>query len=83
MIKNKGKEYVCGDMVMVHELAIPIGHSRKFHRPWKGPYRVMKVLGLTGYCIQHSMHPISFQNSLLVNYYNVPLELIVRLRWSV
>ena len=40
------------DMVFLHCHAIPRGLSRKFHKPWQGPYRrVMKIIGPTVYRI--------------------------------
>ena len=35
-----------GDLVLLHDPVVPRGHSRKFHRPWKGPFKVMKFLVL-------------------------------------
>lgn len=53
----RGEPYSIGDRVMLHEPAVPRGHSRKFHRPWKGPYWIVRVLGPTVYRIQDCTHP--------------------------
>ena len=53
----RGEPYAIGDRVMLHEPAVPRGRSRKFHRPWKGPFRIVKVLGPTVYRIQDCTHP--------------------------
>ena len=42
----------CADLVMLYESAVPRGHCRKIHSPWKGPYKVVKLLGETAYRIQ-------------------------------
>ena len=42
---------------MNHEPAVPRGHLRKFHRPWKGPFGIVRVLGPTVYRIQDCTHP--------------------------
>ncbi len=33
-----------GELVWLHSPAVPRGKAAKFHCPWKGPYRVVKVL---------------------------------------
>lgn len=42
--KTNGQPYACGDLVWLHNSAIPRGKSKKLHRPWTGPYRVVKKL---------------------------------------
>ena len=53
----RGQPYAIGDTVMVHEPAVSTCPSCKSHRPWKGPHRVIRVLGPTVYCIQDCTHP--------------------------
>ena len=36
--------YHVNDMVFLHCPAVPSGLSHKFHKPWQGPYRVVKRL---------------------------------------
>ena len=47
-----GDPYSVDDHVWLHCPAIPKGQSRKFHRPWQGPYRVVTVLSDVVYRIQ-------------------------------
>ena len=73
----RGEPYTIGDLVMLHEPAVPRGHSRKLHRPWKGPYRVVRVLGPTVYRIQDCTHPrrkkvVHFNRLKPVSGLNVP-----------
>ena len=53
----KGDSYHVNDMVFLHCPAIPRGLSRKFHKPWHGPYRVVKVIGPTVYRIADCTNP--------------------------
>ena len=48
----RGSPYQVGDIVSLHDPVVKKGHSRKFHRPWKGPFKVVKLLGSTTYRIQ-------------------------------
>ena len=41
-----------GDTVWLYSPAVSKGRTPKFHRPWKGPYRVVKVLSDVTYRIQ-------------------------------
>ena len=43
-----------GDLVWLHSSAVPHGQSRKLHRPWTGPYRIVSKLSDAVYRIQHS-----------------------------
>lgn len=52
----RGRPYIVGDIVMLHEPAVQRGKSRKFHRPWKGPFEVVKVISSAVYRIQHCGH---------------------------
>jgi len=40
-------------MVWLFNSAIPRGQHKKFHRPWSGPYTIVKELSETTYRIQH------------------------------
>jgi len=44
--------YQPGNLVWLYSPAVSRGSSPKFHRPWKGPYRVVKVLSDVTYRIQ-------------------------------
>ena len=44
-------------MAFLHCPAIPRGLSRKFHKPWQGLYRVVKVIGPTVYRIADCTNP--------------------------
>ena len=48
----RGSPYQAGNIVSLHDPVVKKGHSRKFHRPWKGPFKVVKLLGSTTYRIQ-------------------------------
>ena len=39
-----GGRFAVGDMVWLHSPAVPRGKAAKFHRFWKGPFQVKKVL---------------------------------------
>ena len=41
-----------GDKVWLHCPAVPRGHCQKLHRPWQGPFTIVKVISGTVYCIQ-------------------------------
>jgi transposase InsO family protein len=45
-VKGRGKlwEYKEGDFVFLSDPCMKVGQVKKFHRPWKGPYRVLKVV---------------------------------------
>ena len=48
--KATGGRYQPGDLVWLYSPAVSRGRSPKFHRPWKGPYCVVKVLSdVTGF----------------------------------
>jgi hypothetical protein len=46
------RKYSIGEKVWLHCPAVPRGRSPKFHRPWRGPYTVVKVLDKAVYRIQ-------------------------------
>ena len=50
--KVYGKAYKKGDLVLLHCPAVPKGRSRKLHRPWQGPYVIVKVIGEAVYKIK-------------------------------
>ena len=50
--KVAGGRYSVGDMVWLHSPAIPRGKAAKFHRFWKGPYEVKKIISDVTYRIQ-------------------------------
>ena len=47
-----GKPFEPGDLVWLHCPAVPQGQSRKLHRPWTGPFRVVRKLSDATYSIQ-------------------------------
>ena len=47
-----GGRFAVGDMVWLHSPAVPRGKAAKFHRFWKGPFQVKKVLSDVTYQIQ-------------------------------
>ena len=49
--KSSGGRYKVGDSVL-YSPAVSRGKAAKFHRPWRGPYRVVKVLSDVIYRIQ-------------------------------
>ena len=52
--KAHGQPFDPGDLVWLHSPAVPHGHSRRLHRPWTGPYRIVAQLSDAIYRIQHS-----------------------------
>ena len=50
--KVAGGRYSVGDMVWLHSPAVPRGKAAKFHRFWKGPYEVKKIISDVTYRIQ-------------------------------
>ena len=48
-----GPPYDTGDLVWVHNPAVPKGTSRKQHSPWKGPYEVVEQLSDSTYYIKN------------------------------
>ena len=39
-----GPKYKVGDEVWLHCPAVPKGRCKKFHRPWQGPFTVVKII---------------------------------------
>ena len=50
--KVHGKPFNCGDLVWLYSLAVPRGKSRKFHHPWKGPFKVVERVAECTYKIK-------------------------------
>ena len=48
-----GEPFEPDDLVWLHCLAVPRGQSRKLHRPWTGPFRVVRKLSDATYRIQN------------------------------
>ena len=55
--KKRSHPYVVGDCVFLRDPVVPRGFSRKFHRPWKDPFKIVKVLGPTVYRIHECECP--------------------------
>ena len=51
--RKVGGAYGVGEWVWLHCPAFPRGKSPKLHSYWKGPYKIIKVLGNVLYLIQH------------------------------
>ena len=51
--KVHGKPYKPGDWDWLHSPVIPRGSSRKLHRPWKGPYTIVKKISDSTYRVHH------------------------------
>lgn len=49
---KKRRNYVVGDYVYLTDPVLKPGRVRKFHSPWKGPYRVIEVLPPTNLKLQ-------------------------------
>ena len=46
-------QYNIGDLVWLHQPVVRVGQSPKLHKPWTGPYRVVKVVGWNTLRVQH------------------------------
>ena len=44
-LKCRGTSYRVNDLVFLHSPAVPRNKCKKFHRPWRGPFKVTKVVG--------------------------------------
>ena len=53
----RGSPYGVGDLVLLHSPAVPRGKSRKLHKPWQGPYRVVKAISPSVYRIVDCARP--------------------------
>ena len=47
----RGNPYGVDDLVLLHSPAVPRGKSQKLHKPWQGPYRVVKAISPSVYRI--------------------------------
>ena len=48
-----GKPFELGDLVWLHCPAVPRGKPKKLHRPWTGPFRVVRRLSTATYRIEN------------------------------
>ena len=53
-VRSNGKPLEVGDLVWLHNPAVPRGKSRKLHRPWTGPYRVLDEISDAVYRVEHT-----------------------------
>ena len=53
----KGHPYQVDDIIFLHSSVVPRGCSRKFARPWQGPFRVAKVINPFVYRIVDCSNP--------------------------
>jgi hypothetical protein len=54
----RGHAFVVDDLVLLHCPHVPRGRSRKLHRPWQGPYKVVSLLGPATYRIMNCVRTI-------------------------
>ena len=47
-----GNPFNEGDWVWLHSVVIPRGQAKKFHRPWTGPFKIVRRIGDATYRIQ-------------------------------
>ena len=47
-----GQPFAVGEFVWLHNTHVPLGHSRKLHCPWSGPYLVVECLSDVMYRIR-------------------------------
>ena len=50
--KIHGQSYKQGDLVWLHSPVVPRGRAKKLHRPWSGPFKVVRRISDATYCIQ-------------------------------
>ena len=51
--KVHGEPHKPGALVWLFNPAVPRGKAKKFHRPWTGPYRIIRKLSDANYFIRH------------------------------
>ena len=51
--KVHGKPFQEDDLVWLHATVVPRGVGRKLHRPWSGPFRIVKKLSDSVYRLQN------------------------------
>ena len=49
-----GEPYKVGDLVWLHNPAVPPGQSRKLHHPWTGPFQVLEKISEADYRIKEA-----------------------------
>ena len=54
--KVHGMPHKKGSLVWLYDTVILRGHSKKFHRPWTGPYQVVKQLSESTYRVRHVLN---------------------------
>ena len=42
--KRHGKPFNVGDLVMLYRSVVPRGYCKKLHRPWSGPFKILKEI---------------------------------------
>jgi len=55
-VKTKQRDFAVGDQVLVRFPQLPRGVNPKFYKTWKGPYRVIKVVGRLNLLVQATPH---------------------------
>ena len=70
----RGFPYQVGDLMLLHD---PVVKREKFHRPWKGPFKVVKILSPTVYHVQDCKHSrkrkvVHFNRLKPAHYDNIP-----------
>ena len=54
--KVHGDPYDVGDLVWLHNPAVPKGNSKKLYHPWVGPYRILNCLTDNDYRIEATLY---------------------------
>ena len=52
-----GKPFKENDLAWLHTTVVPKGVGRKLHRPWTGPFRIIKKLSDSVYRLHHVCSP--------------------------
>jgi transposase InsO family protein len=55
--RTKERKFSTGQQVLVHFPKCPVGANKKFFKQWKGPYRVVKLLGRLNLRVQPESGP--------------------------
>ena len=80
--KVAGHSYSVGDHVWLHCPAVTRGNSRKLHRPWQGPYKIVKVITDVLYRIQLVKQP---RRRIVVHYNRLKpyiKDIVMDMVWS-
>lgn len=56
-LRADDQTYSSGDLVWLHCPAVPRGRSRKLHRPWQGPFRIVKSFSDVHYRVSKVSSP--------------------------